>query len=146
MKKETKGDMEKRMKNALILVPRDKDYQGVFFDDKWLRLEVTDDFAVVSTMFHSHVFHALTANGISRPYAYTKRFIEIALANDCMVKDARGNATRSYGKLMAVIKDKEDKSEYNLCWYYDLLHSCIIGSSFIHLIRTDSNVFIFIAE
>ena len=27
-----------------------------------------------------------------------------------------------------------------------LLHSCIIGSSFIHLIRTDSNVFFLMAE
>ena len=36
----TKGDMERRMRNALVLVPKDKDYMGIYFDDKGLRLEV----------------------------------------------------------------------------------------------------------
>ena len=116
----TKGDMERRMRNAIVLVPKDKDYKGVYFDDKGLRLEVTGDFAVITTGFHRHIFNNFTAQGVSRPYLYTKRFIEMALNNDCTIKDEKGRITRSYGKLMAILKEKEDKAEFNVAWYIDL--------------------------
>ena len=118
--KPTKSDLERRMRNALVLVPRDKDYQSIYFDDKGLKLEVTQDFAVISTGFHQHIFRHITAAGISRPYLYTKRFIEISTKVDCVVKDAKGYVKHSYSKLMAELKKNEDKSEYNLCWFYDL--------------------------
>lgn len=119
-KQATKGDLERRMRNAIVFVTKDKDYNGLYFDDKGLRLEVTQDYAIISTAFHRHVFGALTAQGESRPYLYTRRFIEIALENDCTVKDAQGNTTRSYGKLMAVLKEKEDKNDFHIAWFYDL--------------------------
>lgn len=121
-KKPTKAEMERRMNNAIVLVPKDKDTKSIYFDDKALRLTVTSDFAVVATMFHQHVFNALTASGVSRPYLYTKNFIEIVLAqgDEIMVKDARGNRVRSYARLFSVLEAKEDKNEYNLAWYYDL--------------------------
>lgn len=118
--KTTKGDLERRIRTAIVLVPKDKDYKGIYFDDKGLRLEITIDAAVISTAFHKHVFNSFTASGVSRPYLYVKHFIDIALANDCTVKDAKGNVTRSYTKLIEVLKGKEDKSEYNMCWYIDL--------------------------
>ena len=121
----SKGQLESRLRNALVFVPKDKDYKGVYFDDKGLRLEVTNDFAVITTSFHRHVFNSITSQGISRPYLYTQRFIEIALSNDCLVKDEKGNITRSYNKLMAVLKEKEDKSEFNVCWYTDLWFNVI---------------------
>lgn len=119
-KKETKGEIERRMRNAIVLVPKDKDYQGIYFDDKGLKLEVTSDYAVITTGFHRHVFDNFTTQGVSRPYLYVRRFIEIALENDCMVKDKEGNVTRSYGKLFSVLNAKENKEEYNVCWYIDL--------------------------
>lgn len=121
----SKGQLESRLRNALVFVPKDKDYKGVYFDDKGLRLEVTNDFAVITTGFHRHVFNSITSQGISRPYLYTQRFIEIALSNDCLVKDEKGNITRSYNKLMSVLKEKEDKSEFNVCWYTDLWFNVI---------------------
>lgn len=116
----TKGEMERRMRNAIVLVPKDKDYQAIYFDDKGLRLEVTADFAVITTGFHRHVFNSFTTQGVSRPWLYTRRFIEIALDNDCVVKDEKGNVTRSYAKLLSVLEKKEDKSEFNVAWYIDL--------------------------
>lgn len=118
--KSTKGELERRIKNAVVLVPKTKDTKSIFFDDKILKLTVTDDFAVIETGFHRHVFNQITASGISRPYLYTKRFIEIALENDCAIKDAKGNISRSYAKLMETLKGKEDKTEYNICWFVDL--------------------------
>lgn len=126
----TKNDLERRMRNAIVLVSKDKDYKGVYFDDKGLRLEITGDFAVVTTGFHRHVFTSFTSQGVSRPYLYIKRFIEMALANDCMVKDAKGNVTRSYGKLMSILDAKEDKSEFNVAWYIDLWFSNIFHPLF----------------
>lgn len=118
--KNTKGELERRIRNAVVLVPKTKDTKSIFFDDKILKLTVTDDFAVIETGFHRHVFNQITASGISRPYLYTKRFIEIALENDCTVMDAKGNISRSYAKLMETLKEKEDKTEYNICWFVDL--------------------------
>ena len=112
-KKETKAQLERRMKNALVFVPRDKDTLGIFFDDKGVRLEVTQDVCVISTSFHRHVFSAITPSGYSRPYLYTKRIIEIALENDCVV----GNGY-SFARLLGVLNGKEDKTEYNIVVYY----------------------------
>ena len=116
----TKSELERRMRNAIVLVPKDKDYQAIYFDDKGLRLEVTSDFAVITTGFHRHIFSSVTSQGVCRPWLYTQRFIEIALTNDCVVKDEKGEVTRSYAKLLAVLEKKEDKSEFNVAWYIDL--------------------------
>ena len=121
-KKETASQLERRLKNAILHIDRTKDCIEIWFDDKGLRLIVDDNegVAIVATNYHRHVFSSITASGISRPYLYIKRFVEIALANDCIVKDAKGNPTRSYAKLFNSLKEKEDKSEYNIAWYVDL--------------------------
>lgn len=119
-KKPTNGQLQNRLRNAILHIDKTKDTQSVFFDDKGLRLTVNEDFAIIATAFHQHVFTNFTAQGVSRPYLYTKRFIEIALANDCTIKDAKGNVTRSYGKLLGILKEKEDQKEFQVAWYIDL--------------------------
>lgn len=119
-KKITNGQLQNRLRNAILHIDKTKDTQSVFFDDKGLRLTVNEDFAIIATGFHQHVFTNFTAQGVSRPYLYTKRFIEIALANDCTIKDAKGNVTRSYGKLLGILKEKEDQKEFQVAWYIDL--------------------------
>lgn len=119
-KKTTKGDLERRMKSAIVLVPKDKETRSIYFDDKGLRLTLTMDYAVIDTIGHRHVFHNIVPSGVSRPYLFVKRFIDIALSNDCKISDPKGNITYSYAKLMAILKDKEDKTEYNVAWYIDL--------------------------
>lgn len=119
-KKPTKGDLEKKMRSAVVFVPKDRETISVYFDDKGLRLTATEDFAIIATGAHQHVFRSVTVAGVSRPYLYTQRFIEIALANDSTWKDEKGQVRRSYSKLFEIIKNKEDKTEYNMCWYVDL--------------------------
>ena len=118
-KKPTKGDLERRMKNALVLVPKDKDYKSVYFDDKGLRLEVTQDYACIKTNFHTHVFSSVTMSGVSRPYMYVSSLIDLANDNDCIVTDEKGNQRRSYSKLINTLKEKNDKAEYNIAVYTD---------------------------
>ena len=118
-KKETRAQLERRVRNSLVFVPRDKDYSSIYFSDRGLRLESTSEYCVISTGFHRHVFDAFNSaqgvgNFISRPYLYTKRVIEIADEN---LKDIEVDGGYSFQRLLEVLKAKEDKSEYNIVTY-----------------------------
>ena len=115
-KKLTRAQLESRLKKAVIHLDTTRSTISIYFSDKGLRLTVDDDegYALIATGYHTHYFQNVTTEGISRPYLYTKRLIEIANENDCKTEDGY-----SYAKLMQVLKDKEDKSDYNIATYYD---------------------------
>jgi len=115
-KKPTNAQLQKRIANALIHIDKTKDTESIFFGDKSLRLTVNEDVAIIATGFHRHVFNNFTNAGISRPYLYTKRVIEIANENIVAVETEDGY---SFAKLLEVLKAKEDKSEYNIVTYYE---------------------------
>lgn len=115
-KKPTNAQLQKRIANALIHIDKTKDTESIFFGDKGLRLTVNEDVAIIATGFHRHVFNNFTSSGISRPYLYTKRVIEIANEN---LKDIEVDGGYSFQKLLEVLKAKEDKSEYNIVTYYE---------------------------
>lgn len=120
-KKQTNAQLLRRINRAIVHVERTKDTKEIYFDDKGLRLMYNEDWCVVGTNFHSHVFNRITGSGVSRPYLFVQRFVDIAIENNCVVKDENGNDLGySYTKLMQTLKDKEDKKDYNLCWYIDL--------------------------
>lgn len=119
-KKPTNAQLEKRLKCAILHIDKTRETKSIYFDDKCLRLTINEDWAIIATGAHQHVFRNITVAGVSRPYLYTKRFIEIALANDSTWKDEKGQVRRSYSKLFEIIKNKDDKTEYNMCWYIDL--------------------------
>ena len=114
-KKETRATIERKIKNAVVFVPRDKETISVFFSDKGVRLTVTSDSAVIAFGYSQTIYSNFTAAGISRPYLYTKRIIEIANEN---LKEIEVNGGYSYQRLLDVLKEKEDKSEYNIVTYY----------------------------
>lgn len=118
-KKPTNAQLSRRIQNAVVLVEKDKDTKSIFFDDKGVRLTITMDYAVIETGYHRHVFSAITSNGVSRPYLYTRQFVDIALENDCMVTNGKGEQIRSYAKLFEVLKEKDDKTQYNIATYFD---------------------------
>lgn len=119
--KPSKGTLERQIKSAITFVPKDKETKSIYFDDKGLKLTVTMDYCVIATGAHQHVFNAITSSGMSKPYIYVKQFLDIALENDCDVYDENGTFVgRSYAKLMQVLKEKEDKTQYNICWFVDL--------------------------
>lgn len=114
--KPTNAQLQKRIANALIHIDKTKGTESVFFGDKGLRLTVNEDYAIIATGFHRHVFDAFnSAQGVSRPYLYTKRVIEIANEN---LKDIEVDGGYSFQKLLEVLKAKEDRSEYNIVTYY----------------------------
>ena len=117
-KKPTNAQLQKRIANALIHIDKTKDTESIFFSDKGLRLTVNEDFAIIATGFHRHVFNNFTNAGISRPYLYTKRVIEIA-NETAITKSIKDNGGYSFQRLLEVLKAKEDKSDYNIVTYYE---------------------------
>ena len=113
-KKETRAQIERKIKNAIVFVPKDKETKSIFFSDKGLRLTVTEDTAVIETNYHRHVFSNYTSFGLSRPYIYTKQIVDMVLNYDCKTEDGY-----SYQKLARTLEEKEDKTEYNIFWYVD---------------------------
>lgn len=114
-KKETRASIERKIKNAVVFVPKDKDTISVFFSDKGVRLTVTSDMAVVAFGFSQIVYNNYTMSGVSRPYLYTKRIVEIVNEN---LKDIEVDGGYSFQRLLDVLKAKEDTSEYNIVTYY----------------------------
>jgi hypothetical protein len=115
-KKPTNAQLQKRIENAIVFVPKTKDTISIFFSDKGVRLVTDADGCVIETNYHRHVYSNITSAGVSRPYLYTKRIIEIANNNLDAIKTESGY---SYQRLIDVLKEKEDKSEYNIVVYYE---------------------------
>jgi hypothetical protein len=120
--KPTNAQLQRRIANAVVHIDKDKSYQSVYWSDRGLRLETTDEYCVISTGFHRHVFNNFTSSGVSRPYLYTKRVIEIANEN---LKDIEVDGGYSFQRLLEVLKAKEDKSEYNIVtyvsWWFEII-------------------------
>ena len=117
-KKPTNAQLQKRITNALIHIDKTKNTEDVFFSDKGLGLTVNEDVAIIATGFHRHVFNNFTSSGVSRPYLYTKRVIEIA-NETAITKSIMDNGGYSFQRLLEVLKAKEDKSDYNIVTYYE---------------------------
>ena len=115
-KKQTRAQIERRLERAVLHIDRTKETKEFYFSDKGLRLIVTEDYAIVETGFHKHVFSNLTSSGISRPYLYVKRFIEITEEHLDKITD---NFQYSYTKLFEVLKEEENRTEYNIATYFD---------------------------
>ena len=114
-KKLTNAQLQKRIENAIVFVPKTKDTVSIFFSDKGVRLVADNDGCVIETNYHRHVFSNITAAGVSRPWIYTKRVIEIANENIDAIKTESGY---SFQKLLEVLNGKDDKTEYNIVTYY----------------------------
>lgn len=115
-KKLTNAQLQRRMQTAVVFVPRDKDAIDIYFSDKGLRLTATSDKAVISFAYSQTVYDSWTTSGVCRPYLYTKRIIEIANEHLEEIKTDNGY---SFQRLLDVLKEKEDKAEYNIVTYYD---------------------------
>lgn len=116
--KPTNAQLTRRIERAVLHIDKTKDTTSIFFSDKGLRLTVTEDYAIVETGFHRHVFNNFTNTGVSRPYLYTKRVIEIA--NEASLEQRiKTDEGYSFQNLLGVLKEKEDKAEYNICVYYE---------------------------
>ena len=116
--KPTNAQLLRRIQKSPLHLDFTKNTVSVYFSDKGLRLTVddTEGYALIATGYHTHYFQNWTSQGISRPYLYTKRIIEIANEHLEEIKTDNGY---SFQRLLEVLKAKEDKSEYNIVTYYE---------------------------
>ena len=114
--KPTNAQLLRRIQKSPLHLDFTKNTVSVYFSDKGLRLTVddTEGYALIATGYHTHYFQNWTSQGISRPYLYTKRIIEIANEHLEEIKTDNGY---SFQRLLEVLKAKEDKSEYNIVTY-----------------------------
>lgn len=113
-KKETNGTLQRKIKNAVVFVEKTKETKSVYFKDRGMHLTVTEDYAVIETNFHRHVFNAVTSSGYSRPYLYTSMIIDTALG--CSDKTQEGY---SYQKMLEELHKRDNQAEYNNAVFFD---------------------------
>ena len=116
--KPTNAQLLRRIQKSPLHLDFTKNTVSLYFSDKGLRLTVDDaeGYTLIATGYHTHYFQNWTSQGVSRPYLYTKRVIEIANDNLDAIKTESGY---SYQRLIEILKEKEDKSEYNIVVYYE---------------------------
>ena len=141
--KPTNAQLLRRIQKSPLHLDYTKRTISVYFDDKGVRITVDDieGYALVETSGHVHVFRQIVGSNYSRPFIYLKQFVDIALENDCMVRNDKGEQFRSYAKLFEVLKEKEDKTEYNICWFVDIWMFNIFAPLY-EIDNTEANSFI----
>lgn len=98
-KKPTRAQIESKVKNALVFVPRDKEYKEIYFSDRGLRLAITSDYAIVGRLSFQFVFNRVVPNGYSVNYIIIEKIIEMAEEYGCITKNDEGEEIYSYWTL-----------------------------------------------
>jgi hypothetical protein len=126
-KKPTNAQLQKRLERAVLHLDRTKNTQSIYWSDKGCRLTADDDYAIIAFGYSQTVFNNYNMSGVSRPWLYVKRVIEIALENEENIKTENGY---SFQKLLDVLKEKEDKSQYNIVTYFSWYLMCLYSPQF----------------
>lgn len=140
-KKQTNAQMQRRLERATLHLDRTKDTKSVYFSDKGLRLieDSNEGYCVIETGYHRHVFNSFTQGGLSRPYSYTKRVIEIALSLEDKISTPNGY---SFQRLINVLKEDESaRSQYLIVFYFDMWVTAIF-SNLYDISETEAGSFI----
>ena len=111
--KPTNKQLQRRIEKSPLHLDLTKSTKSIFFSDKGVRLTIDDDYAIVAFGYSQTVFSNYNISGISRPWLYVKRVIEIADENAKAMKTDTGY---SFALLLATLKDK---AEYNIITYFD---------------------------
>ena len=123
-KKPTNAQLQKRIRDAVVHIDMTKDTKSIYFSDKGVRLVADNDGCVIETGYHRHVFSNITSSGLSRPWLYTKRVIDIALET-AVTKSIKVDGGYSFTRLLEELNKKEDKIEYNIVYMYSWYLFCI---------------------
>lgn len=126
-KRPTNGQLQKRLERAVLHLDRTKSTQSIYWSDKGCRLTADNDYAIIAFGYSQTVFNNYNMSGISRPWLYVKRVIEISLENEENIKTENGY---SFQKLLDVLKEKEDKSQYNIVTYFSWYLMCLYSPQF----------------
>ena len=140
-KKPTNAQMQRRLERAVLHLDRTKDTVSIYFSDKGLRLtaDPTEGYCIIETGYHRHVFNSFTQGGLSRPYTYATRVIEIAMELEEKIATKDGY---SFQRLLNVLKEDETmRSKYLIVFYFDMWAAAIF-SNLYDISETEAGSFI----
>lgn len=143
-KKQTNAQLQKRIERAVLHIDRTKATRSIYFDDKGLRITADDDYVVIETGYHRHVFSSFTASGASRPYLYVNQLLSIALDNLSLMEVQKDNGTKGYSfsKLLNALKEDSSKQKDYIIVYYCDMYLFTIFQNLYLIGETEANTFL----
>lgn len=104
-KKPTNAQLQKRIEKAVIHIDRTKDTKEVFFDDRGIRIVISDERAIISQLSFMMTFDEIVSGGYSRNYMVLNRITEMVDEYDCVVVNEKGEKSVSFWKLYDSVKN-----------------------------------------
>ena len=103
-KKATRGELEKRIKNAQLIVDKGKNYKAFYFADRGIGIYICQDYVVSTTNFHQHVWNRIDAMGYNTTCLMLESLVDIANAHSEEIQDKneKGEVYYSLDKLKLV--------------------------------------------
>ena len=104
-KKPTNAQLQKRISRAIVHIDRTKDTKEVFFDDRGIRIVISDERAIISQLSFMMTFDEIVSGGYSRNYMVLNRMVEMVDEYDCVVVNEKGEKSVSFWKLYDSVKN-----------------------------------------
>lgn len=104
-KKPTNAQLQKRISKAVIHIDRTKDTKEVFFDDRGIRIVISDGRAIISQLSFMMAFDEIVSGGYSRNYMVLNRIAEMVDDYDCIETNEKGEKSVSFWKLYDSVKN-----------------------------------------
>ena len=103
-KKATRGELEKRIKNAQLIVDKGKNYKAFYFADRGIGIYICQDYIVSTTNFHQHVWNRIDAMGYNTTCLMLESLVDIANAHSEEIQDKneKGEIYYSLDKLRLI--------------------------------------------
>ena len=100
-KKATRAELEKRIKNAQLIIDKGKKYKAFYFADRGIGIYICQDYVVSTTNFHQHVWNRINSAGYNSTCLILESLVDIANthAEEIQDKNERGEIYYSLDKL-----------------------------------------------
>jgi len=139
-KKPTNAQLQKRLQKAVFHIDRNKETKEVYFNDRGLRIVISDGRALVSQLSFTMVFEEIVAGGYSRVYVALSHLCDMVNNYDCIVTDKNGNVSYSWKKLVAEVEKSKGETrnvDYVILMKFHLWFSLHQNSMFLLSERED---------
>lgn len=100
-KKATRAELEKRIKNAQLIIDKGKKYKAFYFADRGIGIYICKDYVVSTTNFHQHVWNRINSAGYNSTCLMLESLVDIANthAEEIQDKNEKGEIYYSLDKL-----------------------------------------------
>jgi len=100
-KKTTRAQLEKRIKDAQLIVDKGKNYKAIYFADRGIGIYICKDYVVSTTNFHQHVWNRINSAGYNSTCLILESLVDIANthAEEIQDKNEKGEIYYSLDKL-----------------------------------------------